>query len=66
MNALKDYLQTIRQRTDSKELTPTIVLPMIKRIDVHNPDEKFKHRRVKIDIYFPISIPNEKIAIFNE
>ena len=35
-----------------------------KRIDVHNPDEKFKHRRVKIDIYFTavglISIPDEK------
>ena len=50
--------------TDLKELRPTIVNTLIKRIDVHNPDEKFKHRRVKIDIYFTavglISIPDEK------
>ena len=61
---LKVFLQTIRQCTDLKELTPTIVNTLIKRIDVHNPDEKFKHRRVKIDIYFTavglISIPDEK------
>ena len=46
------------------DFTPTIVNTLIKRIDVHNPDEKFKHRRVKIDIYFTavglISIPDEK------
>ena len=69
---LKVFLQTIRQCTDLKELTPTIVNTLIKRIDVHNPDEKFKHRRVKIDIYFTavglISIPDEKelLALMDE
>jgi len=61
---LKHFLKTIRACTDLKELTPEIVNTLIKRIDVHNPDEKFKHRRVKIDIYFTavglISIPDEK------
>ena len=61
---MKVFLKTIRACTDLKELTPEIVNTLIKRIDVHNPDEKFKHRRVKIDIYFTavglISIPNEK------
>ena len=61
---LKIFLKTIRACTDLKELTPEIVNTLIKRIDVHNPDEKFKHRRVKIDIYFTavglISIPDEK------
>ena len=69
---LKVFLQTIRQCTDLKELAPTIVNTLIKRIDVHNPDEKFKHRRVKIDIYFTavglISIPDEKelLALMDE
>lgn len=61
---MKIFLKTIRACTDLKELTPEIVNTLIKRIDVHNPDEKFKHRRVKIDIYFMavglISIPDEK------
>ena len=61
---LKIFLKTIRACTDLKELTPEIVNTLIKRIDVHNPDEKLKHRRVKIDIYFTavglISIPDEK------
>ena len=41
-----------------------IVNQLIKKIDVHNPDEKFKHHRVKTDIYFTkvglISIPDVK------
>jgi len=61
---LKVFLQTIRQCTHLKEFAPTIVNTLIKRIDIHNPDGKFKHRRVKIDTYFTavglISIPNEK------
>ena len=61
---LKLFLQTIRKCTDLKELTPAIVNTLIKRIDVHNPAEKHKHRSAKIDIYFTavglISILDEK------
>lgn len=69
---LKFFLKAIRECTDLKKHTPEIVNTLIKRIDVHAPDEKFKHKRVKIDIHFTavgiISIPDEKelLALMNE
>ena len=33
---LNIFLETIRECTDLKELTPTLVNTLIKRIDVHN------------------------------
>lgn len=35
-----------------KELTPTIVNKIIKRIEVHSPEKKHSHSCVKIDIAF--------------
>ena len=65
---LKVFLNTIRKCTDLKELTPTIVNTLIKRIDVHNSvkdDNGVKH--VPIDISFTavgiINVPTEKELI---
>lgn len=62
---LKVFLEAIRECIDLKELTPTIVNTLIKRIDVHNStkgDDGLKH--VPIDISFTavgiINIPTEK------
>ena len=38
-NYEKEHLETIRECTDLKELTPTIVNTLIKRIEVHNSDK---------------------------
>ena len=65
---MKVFLEAIRECTDLKELTPTIVNTLIKRIDVYNSvkDENgVKH--VPIDISFTavgiINIPTEKELI---
>ena len=65
---LKVFLEAIRECTDLKELTPTIVNTLIKRIDVHNSEkgeDGLKH--VPIDISFTavgiINIPTEKELI---
>lgn len=62
---LKVFLEAIRECIDLKELTPTIVNTLIKRIDVHNSttgDDGIKH--VPVDISFTaagiINIPTEK------
>lgn len=61
---LKRFLETIRQCTDLKELTPSIVNTLIKRIEVHNSIKVDGVKRVPIDIYFTavglVSIPVEK------
>lgn len=65
---LKVFLEAIRECTDLKELTPTIVNTLIKRIDVHN-SEKDENgvKHVPIDISFTavgiINIPTEKELI---
>ena len=57
-------LQGLREFTDMKELTPTIVNKLIRRIEVHNPEKKYTHILVKVDIYFTaagmIDIPTEQ------
>ena len=57
-------LQGLREFTDIKELTPTIVNKLIRRIEVHNPKKKYARKSVKIDIYFTsvglVSIPDEQ------
>lgn len=61
---LKRFLETIRQCTDLKGLTPSIVNTLIKRIEVHNSIKVDGVKRVPIDIYFTavglVSIPDEK------
>lgn len=57
-------LKTLREITDFREHTPTIVNSLIQRIEVHNNDEYDGHCHVKVDIYFTavgiIYIPDEK------
>ena len=62
---LDDFLKAIRGCTELKELTPTLVNTLIKRIDVHNSikgDDGLKH--VPVDISFTaagiINIPTEQ------
>ena len=61
---MKVFLKTIRNCTNLKELTPTIVNTLIKKIYVHNAEKVDGHKKVKIDIEFVavglISIPDEK------
>ena len=57
-------LKTLRELTDFRELTPTIVNSLIQRIEVHNNDKYDGHCHVKVDIYFTavgmIDIPDEE------
>ena len=61
---LRLVLRTLREMTDIKELTPTLVNSLIERIEVHNSDKSSCHSHVKVDIYFTavgmIDIPTEK------
>ena len=61
---MKRFLETIRECTDLKELTPAIVNTLIKRIEVHNSVMVDGVKRVPIDIHFTavglISLPDEK------
>lgn len=47
-----------------RELTPTIVNTVIRRIEIHDSDRSSGHIRVKVDIYFTaagmIDLPTEK------
>ena len=49
---LRLILRTLREMTDIKELTPTLVNSLIERIEVHNSDKSSGHSHVKVDIYF--------------
>ena len=61
---LRLVLRTLREMTDIKKLTPTLVNSLIERIEVHNSDKSSGHSHVKVDIYFTavgmIDIPTEK------
>ena len=61
---LRLVLRTLREMTDIKELTPTLVNSLIERIEVHNSDKSGGYSHVKVDIYFTavgmIDIPTEK------
>ena len=61
---MKRFLETIRECTDLKELTPAIVNTLIKRIEVHNSIVVDGVKRVPVDIHFTavglISLPDEK------
>ena len=60
---LRLLLKTVRELTDVKELTPTLVNSLIERIEVHNNDKYDGHCHVKVDIFFTVvgmmSIPDE-------
>lgn len=61
---MKRFLETIRECTDLKELKPSIVNTLIKRIEVHNSIVVDGVKKVPIDIHFTavglISLPDEK------
>ena len=64
---LRAFLETIRQCTDIKELTPAIVNKLIRRIEVHNSEKVDGRKQVRLDVYFTavglIDIPGEKELI---
>ena len=65
---MKVFLEAIREFTDLKELTPTIVNTLVKRFDFHNSEKDEKGiKHVPIDISFTavgiINIPTEKELI---
>ena len=57
-------LRTLREITEIKELTPTLVNTLIERIEVDNNDKSSGHCYVKVDVYFTavgmIDIPTEQ------
>lgn len=57
-------VKTLREITDIKEPTPTLVDSLTERIEVHNNDKSSSHCYVKIDVYFTavgmIDIPTER------
>lgn len=61
---LRLLLRTLRELTEVKELTPTLVNSLIERIEIHNNDKSGGHCYVKVDIYFiaagMIDIPTEE------
>ena len=61
---LRLLLRTLREMTEIKELTPTLVNSLVERIEVHNNDKSSGHCYVKVDIYFTavgmIDIPTEQ------
>lgn len=69
---LRLLLCTLREITEIKELTPTLVNTLIERIEVHNNDKSSGHCYVKVDVYFTavgmVDIPTEQelLAILDE
>lgn len=61
---LRLLLRTLREITEIKELTSTLVNTLIERIEVHNNDKSGGHCYVKVDVYFTavgmIDIPTEQ------
>ena len=61
---LRLLLHTLREITEIKELTPTLINTLIERIEVHNNDKSSGHCYVKVDVYFTavgmIDIPTEQ------
>ena len=64
INDLRLLLRTLREFTEIKELTPTLVNILIERIEVHNNDKSSGRYYVKVDVYFTavgmIDIPTEQ------
>ena len=59
--------QGLREFTDMKVLTPTIVNKLIQRIEIHKNEKKHSHNNVKVDIYYTavglVDIPTEQQLI---
>lgn len=61
---MKMLSQGLREFTDIKKLTPTVVNKLIQRIEIHKNEKKHSHGHVKVDIYFTavglVDIPTEQ------
>lgn len=61
---MKMLSQGLREFTDIKKLTPTVVNKLIQRIEIHKNEKKHSHGHVKVDIYFTavglVNIPTEQ------
>ena len=61
---MKMLSQGLREFTDMKKLTPTVVNKLIQRIEIHKNEKKHSHGHVKVDIYFTavglVDIPTEQ------
>lgn len=64
---MKMLSQGLREFTDMKELTPTVVNKLIQRIEIHKNEKKHSHGHVKVDIYFTavglVDIPPERATV---
>lgn len=64
---MKMLYQGLMEFTEMKQLTPTVVNKLIKRIGIHNNEKKHSHNNVKVDIYFTavglFDIPTEQQLI---
>ena len=64
---IKMLYQGLMEFTEMKQLTPTDVNKLIKRIEIHNSKKKHSHSNVKVDIYFMVvglfDIPTEQQLI---
>lgn len=64
---MKMLSQGLREFTDMKVLTPTIVNKLIQRIEIHKNEKKHSHNNVKVDIYYTavglVDIPTEQQLI---
>lgn len=64
VTGLRLLVKTLREITDIKELTPTLVDSLTERIEVHNNDKSSSHCYAKVDVYFTavgmINIPTER------
>jgi predicted subunit of tRNA(5-methylaminomethyl-2-thiouridylate) methyltransferase len=69
---LRLLLKSLREFSELRKLTPTIVNTLIRRIEVHNNDKSSGHCYVKVDIYFTavgmIDVPTENqiLAMMDE
>nr|WP_279286439.1 DUF4368 domain-containing protein [Clostridium cadaveris] len=61
---MKMLSQGLREFTNMKVLTPTIVNKLIQRIEIHKNEKKHAHNNVKVDIYYTavglVDIPAEQ------
>ena len=61
---LRLLMKNLREFTEIRELTPTLVNSLIRRIVVHDKEKRDGHRWMKVDVYFTaigmINIPDEK------
>lgn len=64
---MKMLSQGLREFTDMKKSTPTVVNKLIQRIEIHKNEKKHSHNNVKVDIYFTavglVDIPTEQQLI---